>query len=68
VLLVLVLALACTIALSGGFIAGVIAGVAMARERRDAGGIAPHEAARLVYRPAEEIVLELRGPLPGRRA
>ncbi len=48
--MILVLVLACVVAMSGGFIVGVIAGVAMARERRDASGIAPHEAARLIYR------------------
>jgi hypothetical protein len=64
---ILVLLLSVTIAASGGFIVGVIAGASMARERRDAAGISTHEAARLVYRPAEDIVLKLRGPLPGQR-
>ncbi len=66
--MLLVLVLASTIALSGGFVVGVHFGRWDERARRDAGGIAPHEAARLVYRPAEDIVLELRGPLPGRRS
>lgn len=42
----LVVLLACTITLAGGYIVGVACGVAWERSRRDAGGIAPHEALR----------------------
>lgn len=57
-MLLLVLLLACTIALSGGFIAGVIAGRCWAEARAE------------MRRPPEpwEILAELRGPLGlGRR-
>lgn len=49
----LVVLLAAVTALSGGFIVGVVAGVAWQRSRRDAGGIAPHEALRPLYRAGE---------------
>lgn len=48
-MILLVLVLACVVALSGGFIAGVLAGVTLARARHDAGRIAPHEALRPLY-------------------
>lgn len=52
-MLLLVLLLACTIALSGGFIVGVAFGLLMARERAAAGRPAPHEALRPLYDAGE---------------
>lgn len=46
-MMLVVLFLACTITLAGGFIVGVVSGVVWERSRRDASGIATHEAARL---------------------
>lgn len=48
-MILVVLILAAVTATSGGFIVGVLAGLALARARRDAGGIAPHEALRSLY-------------------
>jgi hypothetical protein len=51
--MLVVLVLACVITLSGGFIVGVVAGATWQRSRRDAGGIAPHEALRPLYDAGE---------------
>lgn len=54
-MILVVLLLAAVTALSGGFIVGVVAGLALAHARRDAAGIAPHEALRpLLSRDAGE--------------
>ncbi len=68
--LVLVLLLGCTIALSGGFIVGVACGVLLERERANRQPPSPHEVLAEVYEfPTPRAILaELRGPLPGRRA
>jgi hypothetical protein len=68
---ILVLVLACVIAMSGGFIVGVALGTLAERERAARRRPpAPHEALATVYEmPTPEAILaELRGPLPGRRA
>lgn len=48
----LVVLLAVIIAAGGSFVAGAIFGLTVARARRDADRIAPHEALRPLYEPA----------------
>lgn len=52
-MILVVLLLACTITLAGGFIVGVAFGMTVAQARRDASRIAPHEALRPLYDAGE---------------
>lgn len=69
-MILVVLVLAVTIALSGGFIVGVACGVVLERERANRQPPSPHEVLAAVYEfPTPRAILaELRGPLPGRRS